>query len=318
MMFPPIGTSSGKLTISPCHPLRNGESTSRAEQQAKAKAARPEGLAVKAMKAALTKPNGGVVGFHDANFEFHEALSLPPHPLSFPPWVPEEARLFKTMWDGALPNKEIRAALKRLATDRRMRKVWEKLKKLLPDWLGMTEIIQAAIDALFMPLLLRPRPHPKRREAMEKFEQHMNILQMKYPSPTGGLLSCATAATHLRYALESLRRVAPIADEMWPYYWPGDPAMSGMDATIRFLQALENCLIAIVDEQRSNVDRFPHIFRPDAPRAGQRFFAQHMSTKMQELCGRPCHDIVAALVCVAFDVYDVETKTVREWCRTGN
>jgi Glyoxalase superfamily protein len=63
-----------------------------AQQQAKAKAARPEGLAIKAMKAAMTKPNGGVVGFHDANFEFHEALSLAPHPLTFLPWVPEEAR----------------------------------------------------------------------------------------------------------------------------------------------------------------------------------------------------------------------------------
>jgi hypothetical protein len=32
---------------------------------------------MKALKAAMTKPNGGVVGFYDANLEFHEAECPP-------------------------------------------------------------------------------------------------------------------------------------------------------------------------------------------------------------------------------------------------
>jgi hypothetical protein len=56
------------------------------------------------------------------------------------------------------------------------------------------------------------------------------------------------------------------------------------------------------------------MYEPD-PRAPQRFFAQIMSCRMQELCGRPRRDVVAVLVCVAFKVDDVTTDTVREWYR---
>jgi len=50
-------------------------------------------------------------------------------------------------------------------------------------------------------------------------------------------------------------------------------------------------------------------------RARQRLFAQIMSGKMRELCGPPRCDVVAALVRVAFNVDDVKTTSVREWCR---
>ena len=53
-----------------------------ARQRAIAKPRQQEGLGMKALKAATTKPNGGVIGWHDENFEFHEALCPPPHPLS--------------------------------------------------------------------------------------------------------------------------------------------------------------------------------------------------------------------------------------------
>jgi len=48
-----------------------------AQQRPMATAARQEGLAMTALKAAMTKPNDGVVGFHDANFEYHEAARPP-------------------------------------------------------------------------------------------------------------------------------------------------------------------------------------------------------------------------------------------------
>jgi hypothetical protein len=53
-----------------------------AQRPATAKAARPEGLAMKALKAAMTKPDTGVVGFYDASLEFHEGDCPPPYPLS--------------------------------------------------------------------------------------------------------------------------------------------------------------------------------------------------------------------------------------------
>jgi hypothetical protein len=49
------------------------------QQRAITKAPRPEGLAMKALKAPMTKPNGRVVGFDDANLEFHET-DCPPSP----------------------------------------------------------------------------------------------------------------------------------------------------------------------------------------------------------------------------------------------
>jgi hypothetical protein len=51
------------------------------------------------------------------------------------------------------------------------------------------------------------------------------------------------------------------------------------------------------------------------PRAPQRFFAQFMVDIMVWVCGRPRYDILATLVCVAFNVDDVNTNTMREWCR---
>ena len=48
-----------------------------AQQRPMTTAARQEGLAMTALKAAMTKPNDGVVGFHDANFEYHEAARPP-------------------------------------------------------------------------------------------------------------------------------------------------------------------------------------------------------------------------------------------------
>jgi hypothetical protein len=279
-----------------------------AQQRAMAK----EGLRMKALKAAPIKLNGGVVGFHDANLEFHEALCLPSHPLPILSWVLEEAQpAIEELWKAALPDKEVRTALERLATDRRMRGVWQKLR----DVEGVAQIIPLAIEAFTMFALLRPPPQSKRREAWQRYQQHLDKLWINHPHPTRGLLTCAAAATDLRYALESLRTVlAPIGDELWSRYWRGDSAMNSMGAAIGFLTALQGCFITIDDKQRSVVKRFPSITRWDK-RARQRFFAQVMSNKMRELCKRPRHDIVAVLVCVAFDVDDVDTKTVREWCR---
>jgi len=131
-------------------------------------------------------------------------------------------------------------------------------------------------------------------------------------------MTCAGSATDLRYALESWRELlAPTGDELWSRYWRGDPAMNSVGAAISFLRALQDCLIAIEKEQQSDVKRFPPIARPDDPRAPQRFFAQFMIDIMLWVCGRPRHDVVAVLVCVAFKMKGVETKTVREWCRTG-
>jgi len=271
-------------------------------QQQVAKSARQEGLAMKALKAATTKRNGVVVGFHDANFEFHEAECPPPYPLPRRPFVPEEARsAMEKKWEETLPDKDVRAALERLATSRR---VWGKLRNVK----GVAEIIPSAIEALEMFPLRRPRPQSKRREAWRKYQQHQDKLWINHPHPLRGynLLTCATWATDLRYVVTRLRNVlAPTSDEA---------AMHTMGATISVLQALADWLISIDDEHRSDVKRFPPVARWGL-RARQRFFAQIMSDKMQELCGRPRRDVVAALVCVAFNVDDVTTDTVRDWCR---
>ena len=107
-----------------------------------------------------------------------------------------------------------------------------------------------------------------------------------------------------------------------------DPKRLG--AAIGFLQALQDCLISIDDEHRSDVKRFSSVVRSNKwvtdangkrkeaitdPKAWQRFFARAMSAKMKEICGHPRRDVVATLVCVAFNVDDVTTDTVREWCR---
>jgi hypothetical protein len=98
-----------------------------ARLRATAQAARPEGFAMKALKAAMAKTDAGIVGYHDANFEFHEAGSPPPYPLR--PRVPAEARpAILEMWEDTLPDKEVREALERLATDDKMkmhRGVWK-------------------------------------------------------------------------------------------------------------------------------------------------------------------------------------------------
>jgi hypothetical protein len=110
--------------------------------------------------------------------------------------------------------------------------------------------------------------------------------------------------------------LAPFGDDEWSRYWRGDPAMNSMGAAISVLGALEHCFIAINDEHRSDVKRFPLVF---GPRLGirerrPRFFARLMSDKMRELRGRPRNDVVAALVGVVFKV-EVTTNIVREWVR---
>jgi hypothetical protein len=216
------------------------------------------------------------------------------------------------MWKNPSLDKDVRAALERLATNGKMRRgVWEKLRNVK----GVAEIIPWAIEALIMFPLLRPPPQSKRRKAWQSYERHWRKLWINHPHPTGGLLTYAGSAADLRYAIESWRELlAPIGDELWSYHWRGDPAMSNMGAAINFLAALQDCLIAIEREQQSDVKSFPPITRPDDPRAPQRFFAQHMSDKIVWVCGRPGYDVVARLVCVAFNV-DVKPDTVREWCR---
>jgi hypothetical protein len=287
------------------------------QQRVMAKAAQQEGFAMKATRAAITKPDSGFVGSYDENFEFHEFLSPPPpYPLSIL-YAPEEARpAIKKIWEETLPDKEVRMALKRLATDGKMRGVWEELRnvKYVAD---VAEIIPSAIDALEMFQALRPPPQSKQREAWQRYERHWSKLWRHHPHPTGGLPTCATSATNLRYALDSWRTaLAPIGDKLWSRYWRGDPAMNSMGAAISFLAALQDCLMAIENEQRSDVNRYLPI-RSDA-RAPQRFFAREMSDVIAWVCGAPRHDILATLVCVAFNLDDgdgVKTGKVREWCR---
>jgi hypothetical protein len=319
------------------------------QQRAMAKAARQEGLATKALKAAVTKPNG-VVGFLDANLEFHEAGCPPPYPLVIPSWVPPEARpAIAEMWKDTLPDKEVRTALKRLATDKKMDDdVWKKLRNVK----GVAEIVPSAIEALVRSALLRSPPQSKRREALQRYQQHLDKLWINHPHPTGGYdwPTLAGWAYDLRDVLYTLRDVlGPTGDERWSPHWrrgplfkearfqpfldradyARDPAMSTMGAAISFLHALYHCLLSIDAELRSDVKRSPQVVRwarrtsgPAAlgklaadPGAPRRFFAQIMADKMRELCGRPRHDVVAALVRVAFKVDDVTTDIVREWCR---
>jgi nitrate reductase beta subunit len=136
------------------------------QQRAMAKAARQEGLAMKALMAAVTKPNGGVVGFLDANLEFHEAECPPPYRLLIPHWVPPEAQpAIAEMWKDTLPDKEVRMALKRLATDKKMEGgVWEKLRNVK----GAAEIVPSAIEAFERSALLRPPSQSKQREALQR------------------------------------------------------------------------------------------------------------------------------------------------------
>jgi hypothetical protein len=319
------------------------------EQRAMAKAAQQEGLGIKAQKAAMTKPNGGVVGFHDANLEFHEADCPPPYRLLMP-LVPAEAQpAIAEMWKGTLPDKEVRMALKRLAIDGKMRRVWKELQKLLRDRQEITEIIPSAIEALVMSALLRPPPQLKRHEALQRYQHYLDKLWINHPHPTMGFEYSTLAgwAGDLRNVLARLQNLlGQRSDEEWSFHWrrgpvykdvlfqpfldkanyAQDPAMSTMGAAISFLHNLFHCFVRIDDEQRSGVKRFPRLVRWDRlselaqayesdPRARQRFFAQIMSARIQELCDHPRRDVVAVLVCVAFKVDNVTTNTVREWCR---
>lgn len=70
-----------------------------------------------ALRAARTKPNGGVVGYYDVNFEFHEAACPPPYPLSIKRWVSQRRgwecwrcgktrrskKRYATRWNGSRP-----------------------------------------------------------------------------------------------------------------------------------------------------------------------------------------------------------------------
>jgi hypothetical protein len=292
-----------------------------AQQRVVAKPAQQEGLVMKAQRAAMTKPSGWV-SYDENRREFHDAVSPPPpDPLSIPPWVPEDARpRIKKKWEETLPDDEVRMALKRLATDDRMRRgVWEKLRKV-KDVEGVAEIIPSAIEALVKFPVARLPPQSKRREALQRYEQHLDRLQIKHPHPTRGLMTCAGSATDLRYAIESWRELlTPIGDDLWSYHWPGDPAMNSMGAAIGFLAALQDCLTAIEKEQQSDLRRFPPVVRWDL-RAPQRFFAQRMTDEIAWVCARPGYDILATLVCVAFNLNkrnEVNANTVREWCRNS-
>jgi hypothetical protein len=153
-----------------------------AQQRAMAKAAQQEGLALKALKAAMNKPCGGYEFYDNETREFHDALSRRLYPLSIL-YAPEEARpAIKKMWEGTLPDKDVRAALERLATHDKMRGVWKKLANVN----GVAEIIPLAIEALIMFPVLRPPPQSKRREAWERYERHYRKLWIKHPHPTGG------------------------------------------------------------------------------------------------------------------------------------
>jgi hypothetical protein len=167
-----------------------------AQQRAMAKAAQQEGLALKALKAALTKPNGGFVFYDDETREFHDGLSRRPYRLSIL-YAPEEARpAIKKMWEGTLPDKDVRAALERLATTHRMRGVWEKLR----DMKNVAEIIPLAIKALIaFPVLrvLRPPPQSKRREAWERYERHYHKVWIKHQHPTRGSIGAPAQTGHV-------------------------------------------------------------------------------------------------------------------------
>jgi hypothetical protein len=134
----------------------------------------------------------------------------------------------------------------------------------------------------------------------------------KTPAPDRGVdwLTCANWACDLRDVLARLRDVLdPTSDEA-----------NSMGAAIRFLDALFQWTLSVNAKQGSDVKRYPRIVRTD-DLAPQRFFARFMSEEMRWIDGLPCgpprHDVVAVLVCVAFKMKGVETKTVREWCRTG-
>jgi hypothetical protein len=234
-----------------------------------------------------------------------------------------------------------------------MRCLWKELQKLLCDRQEIAEIIPSAIDALIMSAVLRPSPQLKRREALQRYQQHLDKLWINHPHPTMGYdySTLAGWACELRDVLYRLHMLGPDkADEEWSPHWrrgpvykdarfqpfldkadyARDPAMNTMGAAISFLHNLFHCFGRIADEEQTGVKRFPQLVRWDRlselaqayepdPRARQRFFARIMSYRMQELCSRPRRDIVAVLVCVAFEVEDVTTDTVWEWCRkTGN
>jgi hypothetical protein len=273
-----------------------------AQQRAMAKTAQQEGLALKALKATLTKPNGGFVFYDDETREFHDGLSRRPYPLSIPSWVPKEARPeIERMWDATLPDKDVRAALKRLVTtkDKMHDGVWEKLR----DVKDVAQIIPLAMEALIMFPVLRPYPQSKWRDSDRVWIKH------QHPTLGHDWRTCANWAYDLRVVLASLRDVLdPTSDEA-----------NSIGAAIRFLDALSQYFRSIYAKHLADVNRFPRIARTD-DRARQRFFARFMSGEMRWVNGLPLGpprcDVVAVLVCVAFDVEDVETDTVQEWCRS--
>lgn len=169
-----------------------------AQQQPMAKAVRQEGLAMTARAAAMTKPNGGVVGFYDPKLdEYYEAGCPPQYPLPKQPWIPAEAwPVIALLWEDTLPDKEVRMALERLVMHRG---VWEKLQKLLHNRQGIAEIIPLAIRALWMFAVLRRPPQSNRREDWRRYRQHQGKLWINHPHPTRGYdwMTCAGLACDL-------------------------------------------------------------------------------------------------------------------------
>jgi hypothetical protein len=248
----------------------------------------------------------------------------PPDPaprLLIPKWVPERARqAIKKEWKFAFLNENVREALKRLATDRRMRKVWEKLSD--PDGIGLAEylIIPAAVYALGSFPLRRQKPRSrnradKNRADWETYEEHW--VKYRY-SPGYDWPTCANWACILRDVLKKMRdALAPTSDEMWSPHWRGDPAMNTTGAAISFLDDLFRCFLSIDEERRSPFAdlKLPKIARWNN-KAQQRFFCKVMSDQLYMLCDDYYDHVVDTLIAVAFDLpVGPGRKKVYEWRR---
>lgn len=275
----------------------------------------PTSVVMEALLAARTKASIGVV-----SIGIEEQTVTTEEPQIQPWFSEEEQQAIKEAWKSPFYgfDKDLRAALKRLATDDRM----GDLRKKLPDG-----AILLAIDVLGIFPLARLQPKPgASRKAQQKWEQDLQSWEehcfkhwVKHPNPTMGydLGTLAEYACVLRDVFARLRYVRPDADELLARHlrrgplfkdtryeadYARGPAIDTIGAVISSLHAVYQCIFSMGEEYQSDDKLLPKAahYRWDHPKTPQRFFMDLMSGLMKKLYDHYHDEEVADLTNVMF------------------
>jgi hypothetical protein len=187
-----------------------------------------------------------------------------------------------------------RDILERLAAYPAMRDVWEKLKRANPDadpgfvvhWVSRYSSDDVLARGLAKPF------HKMRKDELGK---HL-CEHPREPTP-------AEVAGCVEFLLGDLETVRPVAEVTWPDNWKGNPDIT-FEGVLGHLRELGSFLRRIAPLWAVLYEGLPSIKHKNAPNARVAFFMLALAARLSALYGRPCHEIVATLADVAFDVED--------------